>query len=114
MVGGATTLLPLGLAILLGIGLLAMLARSTDPVRHPALVSGALGAMVLAIAVMSLTRHQVRALYLEPFTSQSTHVVTSQWGTFGLFVVILAAGLATVGYMVRRVLTSPADGADAA
>lgn len=114
MVGGATTLLPLGLAILLGIGLLVMLARSTDPVRHPALVSGALGAMVLAIAVMSLTRHQVRALYLEPFTSQSTHVVTSQWGTFGLFVVILAAGLATVGYMVRRVLTSPADGADAA
>ncbi|HSO22048.1 MAG TPA: hypothetical protein VLT81_04020, partial [Chondromyces sp.] len=102
------------LAILLGIGLLMMLARTADPVQHPALVNGALGAMVLVIAVMSLTRHQVRALYLEPFTSQSNHVVTSQWGTFGLFVLILVVGLATVGYMVRRVLTSPAQGADAA
>ncbi|HSN54523.1 MAG TPA: hypothetical protein VLT32_07605, partial [Candidatus Sulfomarinibacteraceae bacterium] len=59
MVGGAATLVPLGLAILLGIGLLMMLARTADPVQHPALVNGALGAMVLVIAVMSLTRHQV-------------------------------------------------------
>jgi hypothetical protein len=41
-------------------------------------------------------------------------VVAAQWFNFTLWVVLLVAGLATVGYMVRRVLSSPATGADAA
>ena len=114
MSGGAVTLGPLMLAILVGIGLLVMLARASNPVENRGLVTGTLGAMTLTIAVMSVTRHQVRVLYLEPVTSQFSFRVVPQWGNFVLFAVLLVAGLATVAYMVRRVLTSPASGADAA
>jgi len=114
MSGGAVTLGPLTMAILVGIGLLMMLARASSPVENRGLVTGTLGAMTLTIAVMSITRHQVRVLYLEPVTSQFSFQVVPQWGNFVLFAVLLVAGLATVAYMVRRVLTSPASGADAA
>jgi len=114
MRGGAATLVPLTLAIVLGIGLLMMLARVTNPVENPGLVTGTLAAMTLTIAIMTITRHQVRAIYLEPSTAQFQIGVVSQWGNFVLFAVLLVAGLATVGFMVRRVLTSPASGVDAA
>ncbi len=114
MRGGAATLGPLTVAIVLGIGLLVMLARSRNPVENAGLVSGTLGAMVLTIAVMSVTRHQVRELYLAATARQYEFVVVPQWGNFLLFAVLLIAGLATVAYMVRRVLTSPATGEDAA
>jgi hypothetical protein len=108
------TLGPLTIGILLGIGLLMMLARVSNPVEKPALVAGTLGAMTLTIAVMSVIRHQVRALYLEPSTARFSFEIVPQWGNFVLFAVLLVAGLATVGYMLWRVLTSPASGADAA
>lgn len=114
MNGGPVTLGPLTVSILIGIGLLMMLARVSNPVDKPGLVNGTLSAMTLTIAVMTITRHQVRALYLEPSTAQFSFQVVPQWGNFLLFVVLLLAGLATVGYMVRRVLTSPASGVDAA
>ena len=37
-----------------------------------------------------------------------------EWVFFVLFALLLVAGLATVGYMLWRVLTSPASGANAA
>ncbi len=114
MTGGLATLGPLTVAIALAIGLLVMLARTSNPVEHPGLVSGAVAALTLTVAVMSVTRHQVRGLYLEPFRSQFTPVVVAQWGTFALFVGLLVVGLATVFWMVRRVLTSPATGDEAA
>jgi hypothetical protein len=114
MTGGVATLGPLTLAILLGIGLLMMLARVANPVEKSGLVAGTLGAMTLTIAIMSITRHQVRALYLEPSTAQFSFQIAPQWGNFVLFAALLVAGLATVAYMVRRVVTSPASGADAA
>ena len=114
MTGGVATLGPLTLSILTGIGLLMMLARVSNPIDKPGLVNGTLGAMMLTIAVMSITRHQVRVLYLEPSTAQFSFQIVPQWGNFLLFVVLLLAGLVTVAYMVRRVLTSPASGADAA
>ncbi len=70
--------------------------------------------MLLTIAVMSITRHQVRALYLEPVTSRFELVSAPQWGNFVLFAVLLVAGLAVVGYMVRAALRNPAQGAEAA
>jgi hypothetical protein len=114
MSGGVGTLGPLTLAILLGIGLLMMLARVSNPVEKPGLVAGTLGAMTLTVAVMSITRHQVRALYLEPSTALFSFQVVPQWGNFVLFALLLVAGLVTVGYMLQRVLASPASGADAA
>ncbi len=114
MQGGAATMIPLTLAILIGVGLLVMLAKVANPVESMGTVSGTLGAMVLAIAVMSITRHQVRVIYLEPATRLFEAEVVPQWLNFGLWVVILVLGLATVAYMVKRVLTEPATGADAA
>ncbi len=114
MGGGIETLAPLTLSIVLGIGLLVMLARSIHPVEHRGLVTGTLAAMVLTIAVMSITRHQVRMLYLEPATAGYELDVVPQWGNFVLFAVLLVIGLATVAYMVKRVLGEPATGEEAA
>lgn len=114
MRGGAANLVPLTLAILLGIGLLMMLARVRNPVESRATVTGTLAAMTVTIAVMSVTRHQVRGLYLDPEGIGIAYTVQPQWGNVALFVVLLLAGLATVAYMVRRVLQSPAAGEEAA
>ena len=114
MRGGGVTLVPLGFGIALGIGLLMMLSRVADPVTKPKLVGGTLGAMLLTIAVMSVTRHQVRALYLEPVTADLELATAPQWGNFALFAVLLVAGLAVVAYMARSVLRNPAEGSEAA
>lgn len=115
MRGGAATMVPLTLSIVGAVGLLMMVSRVREPVESPGVVQGVLAAMVAVIAVMSLTRHQVRILYLEPATSvQPAAEVAAQWLNFGLFVVLLVASLGTVAFMVRRVLTSPASGAEAA
>jgi len=114
MRGGAATLFPLGLSVLLGLGLLMMLARVGNPVAKPGLVTGTLGGMILTIAVMAITRHQVRELYLAPASAGSVIPVAPQWGNFFLFVLLLLAGLATAAYMIRLVMTSPAAGREAA
>jgi hypothetical protein len=114
MSGGVATLIPLTLSILLAVGLLMMLARGLNPVENRGLVSGALAAMMLTIAVMSITRHQVRILYLDPVASQYQLQVVPQWGNFALFVMLLLIGLATVAYMVKRVVESPASPEEAA
>lgn len=114
IVADLAVLAPLGIAVLLGLGLLMMLARASDPIERPRAVTGVLAALTLAIAVMSVVRHQVRELYLEPVARAFTLDSAPQWGNFVLFAVLLVAGLATVAYMVRLVLRSPATGADAA
>lgn len=114
MRGGAATMIPLTLSIALGIGMLMMLARVSEPTRNLGTVTGVLGSMVLTIVVMSITRHQLRAIYLEPFTSQYEMASAPQWGNFVLFGLLLVAGLATVGYMVKQVLGNRARGEDAA
>ena len=70
--------------------------------------------VVGSVAIMAVTRHQVRVLYLEPATSQFQAAIVPQWGNFFLFAALLVIGLATVFWMVRRVLTSPAEGDQAA
>jgi len=114
MRGGAATMVPLSIAILLGIGLLMMLSRVQDPVASPKMVHGSLGTLLLVIALMSVTRHQVRILYLEPMTSNFTLESAPQWGNFLFFAVLLVAGLWTVFYMVQQVMKNPATGEEAA
>jgi len=114
MRGGAATLVPLTLSVLLALGLLMMLARVTDPVRKRGTVTGTLAAMLLTIAVMAVTRHQVRGVYLQPSRLPEGLAAAPQWGNFALFAVLLVLGLATVAFLVRRVLASPATGDDAA
>ena len=114
MKGGGAVHAPLTLGILMGLALLVLLARAEDPVTRPRMVNGALALMVGTMAVMAVTRHQVRAAYLAEFTSRTRLAEAPQWGIFLLFAVVLVVGLATVAWMVRRVLTSPAAGEDAA
>jgi hypothetical protein len=70
--------------------------------------------MALTVAVMSITRHQVRVLYLDPVAGGYPPQVVPQWGNFLLFVVLLVVALAAVAYMVKRVLGEPASGDEAA
>ncbi|MCP4204511.1 MAG: hypothetical protein GY769_21585 [bacterium] len=83
-----------------------MLARVTEPVEKPGAVTGTLAGLASAIAIMSITRHQVRALYLDPVAGGLVVPEAPQWGNFALFAVLLVAGLVTVGYMVRRTLAA--------
>lgn len=114
MRGGAATMIPLTLSIVLGIGMLMMLARVSEPAQKLGTVTGTLATMVLTVVVMSITRHQVRVIYLQPVTSQYEMVSAPQWGNFVLFALLLVAGLATVAYMVKQVLGNPARGKEAA
>ena len=114
MRGGPATLVPLTLSLLLGIGLLVMLSRSIDPVARRPLVSGSLATVALAVAVMAVTRHQVRMFYLDPATSGFTPRIEPQWGVFALFVACLIVALGTVAYMTTRVLRDRATGSEAA
>ena len=66
------------------------------------------------IALMSVTRHQLRLLYLDPVLSKATLAELPQWGTFGVFAVILVLGLVTTGWMVWRVVQSRVTGDAAA
>lgn len=114
MKGGAATMVPLTLGILFAVGLLVMISRVTNPVAHSGLVNGVLGAMVATIAVMAITRHQVRLTYLEGLADTTAFAVAPQWGNFVLFAVLLVVGLGVVYLMVRRVLAEPATGDQAA
>jgi hypothetical protein len=114
MQGGAAVHLPFTVGLLGAIGLVFMLARARDPVASTSTVTGTLAATVFVVLVMTVTRHQIRLLYLEPTAQLQTFTVAAQWFNFVLFVVLLVASLATVAYMVHRVLTSPAQGEDAA
>jgi len=114
MQGGVATLAPLTLSILLAIGLLMMLSRVGNPVEKPAMVKGTLYSMLATIAIMAITRHQVRELYLAPVSADYQIATAPQWGNFILFALLLVAGLATVAYMVKRVLATRTTGPDAA
>jgi hypothetical protein len=114
MKGGVVTMVPLTLAIIGAVGLLVMIARVTDPLTAKGTVTGTLAAMTLVIGLMAITRHQIRVLYLAPTTDLGAFTIAPQWLNIGLFVVLLVAAIATVYVMVRKVLASPATGADAA
>jgi hypothetical protein len=114
MKGGPATMIPLTLGILLAVGLLVMVSRASNPVRHAGLVNGVFATMVATIAVMSITRHQVRMAYLDGFVDLGAFTLAPQWLNFGLFAMILVLGLGVVAYMVRRVLDEPATGDEAA
>jgi hypothetical protein len=114
MKGGVATMVPLTLAIVGAVGLLVMIARVSDPLAAKGTVTGTLGAMVVVIALMTVTRHQIRVLYLAPTTDLGAFTITAQWLNIGLFVVLLVGALATVYVMVKKVFANPATGADAA
>lgn len=107
---GPAALLPLGLALALGIGPLVLLSRAENPAATPGLVTASLAALVAAIAAMAVTRHEVRILYLQPAAASSVPLHQIAWGDLALFVAVLAAILVAAVLTVRRALVPRAEG----
>jgi hypothetical protein len=111
MRGGALAMLPLSLGILLGLGLLVVLAQITDPLTQATKVRRIAELIVGAVALMVVTRHQLRGFYLAAARSGEQVKVAPQWGVLAVFLVtfVLCVGL-TVYAVVRAVKDRPAAG----
>jgi len=57
-------------------------------------------AILGTVSAMVVLRHLVRQAYLRPYFDPHSLLVQGQWGVFSIFVVLLLAGLATVGWML--------------
>lgn len=115
MRGGATTMAPLSLGILLSLGLVVVLALARDPFARPRLVRHALELMIATIVVMVVTRHQLRDFYLAAARAGEQVAVEPQWGVFLVFLVtlVVCVGL-TVWALVRAATDRPGPGEPAA
>jgi hypothetical protein len=76
--------------------ILALLALFTAPQSLLASSVALLG----TISLMAILRHLVRSAYLRPCFDPGLLPVQGQWVVFSIFVVLLLAGLATVGWML--------------
>ncbi len=115
MRSGPVAMIPLTLGILAGVVLLVVLAQVHDPLAQGTKVRRALELVVGATAVMVITRHQVREIYLAPARAAEELVTTAPWGLIALFLVIFVAGVAATVYaMVRAATDRPAAGEQAA
>lgn len=96
------------LAIAVGCALVA-LAVLTPPTRISGVRLG-VGSVAIGVTVvlMVLLRQRVRTLWLEPHFRYEQLPVASQWGAIVLFLVLLAAGISLVGWMVWHFFRSPA------
>jgi hypothetical protein len=81
--------------LVLGI-ILALLALLSAPKSLLASSAAILG----TVSVMAVLRHFVRIAYLRPYFDPHLLPVKGQWAVFSIFVVLLLAGLATVGWML--------------
>jgi hypothetical protein len=104
MTGGASTLVPLSVGLLLGIGLLGLLVRALSRPAEPAAARVALAHLLATAAFMVVTRHQIRDLYLAAARANERLTVATQGDVLALFlaVFVLCAGL-TVWAVVRAV-----------
>jgi hypothetical protein len=76
--------------------LLAVVAMAI--VRKSSVLAAAL--TVASVFLMVVARHRVRQIMLQPHLQVNDLAVNPQWALFAAFVVVLLAGLATVGWMV--------------
>jgi hypothetical protein len=94
----------LALAVGLAVLLLILLSRSMDPVRQRGLIRLTAGILVLTLAGMVVLRDTVRVLYLAPFIRLQELPSAAQGGLLALFLVVFLLGLATVGWMLVRLV----------
>ena len=102
MKGGGATMGPLTLAILLGLGLLVLLAQLSDPLAAPKKARHVTELILGAILLMVVTRHQVRGLYLAVSGAVGQPAEAPQWGMFFAFLAAFAACLALTVYACVR------------
>jgi cellobiose-specific phosphotransferase system component IIC len=108
-------MIPLTVGILLGVLLLVVLSRITDPLTQTKDVRRVAELLVGAVVFMVLTRHQLRGIYLAPWRIDERVTVATQWGPLALFlaVFVLCVGL-TVYAIVRSIKDKPGPGEAAA
>ena len=102
LVGGdawAMGLLAVGILLAVATAGLALLALGAkDPVRA---TWGQLGLLLATLVVMVLLRDQVRAIALRDAGFEHPAWVATQWGPLVAFVLLLAAAVVTIAWMVR-------------
>jgi hypothetical protein len=86
----------LAVGILLLAIILALLALLSAPKSLLASSVAILG----TVSLMAVLRHLVRSASLRPYFDPHSLLVQGQWAVFSIFVVLLLAGLATVGWML--------------
>jgi hypothetical protein len=86
----------LAVGILLLAIILALLALLSAPKSLLASSVAVLG----TVSLMAVLRHLVRSASLRPYFDPNSLPVQGQWAVFSIFVVLLLAGLATVGWML--------------
>lgn len=115
MRAGPAAMAPLTVGIVAGVLLLVVLAQVHDPLAQGGKVRLALELVVGAAAVMVLTRHQLREVYLAPARATEELATAPPWGLIVLFLVVFVAGVATTVYaMVRAASDRAAAGEQAA
>ena len=96
----AASLIGLGMIFPLAAIMHALLAvRSAKTLLHARL---AVFATALTMIDMVVVRHLVRSEYVNPFLRITELPTLSQWSVIGLFVALFVAGLATLGWMLKK------------
>ena len=95
-----TLALAAGLAVLL----LILLSQSMDPVRQHGLIRLTAGILVLTLAGMVVLRDMVRGLYLAPFLRLRELASATQGDLLTLFLAVFVLGLATVAWMLLKLV----------
>jgi hypothetical protein len=90
--------------VLAGLASLTMMTIAIAARRPAGIIRGASGVLVFALALMILTRDQVRTAALESAGYQPTAWIAPQWGLMALFALLLLVALALIGGMVAALV----------
>jgi len=90
--------------VVFGLASLVMMTLAVQAKRPAGIIRGASAALVLALALMALTRDQVRTAALESAGVLPASWVAPQWGLIALFALLLVAAMVLIGGMVRALL----------
>jgi hypothetical protein len=113
MKGGGSTMGPFAAGITASLLLVVVLSGITEPLAQRSRVRHALELILGTMILMTVTRHQVRMLYLAGHDGPTA--ISAQWGAFALFLLAFVACLAlTVFAVVRAVKNRPAEGEEVA
>ena len=104
MRGGAATMIPLTAGILLGVLLLVVLSRITDPLTQAKDVRRVSELLIGAVVFMVLTRHQLRDIYLAPWRGAERVTVATQFGPLALFLVVFVLCVGLTAYAIARAI----------
>ena len=99
-------MVPLTLSVLLGFGLLMLLAQVSNPLAEAKKARHVTELILGAILLMTVTRHQVRGLYLAVSGATGQPVIAPQWGIFFVF---LATFVLCIGLVIFAVIKAVQD-----